>query len=293
MPQLQKVSAAGDFFLNADGSEFHYVGASEFGDFMRACMDNGFEALVRPNLIERKLIRDAAGYKGKTVNRVFRCSDPGNPFGQTPDKVKFELITPFLDLCAEYDVYVDFTQGDDDHSMMFGPSLNGLQDFHNKFTSYIKRFCFYETENETFKNGMAPQNGIVPPASSDGMYIRDSGYYTEISDTNKWETKYDLEFVSFHPGRNNNPQRWPKWVIDLDDSISVLRTTLGKPPVLKEVNKFGVYYTDPSYAKCLGLRANMGGVGFHSQKGLESNGFDDATRVAYGEFFKGVVGSLR
>jgi hypothetical protein len=287
---LQKVKVAGDFFVNADGSEFHYIGASEFGDLKRAGMGNGLEALVRPNLIQRKLIRDRAGYKGPIVNRVFRVSDPGNPFGQLPGAVQFDLINKFLDLCAEYNVYVDFTQGDDDHGMLFGPQLTGLQEFHNKFTSSIQRFCFYETENEPFKNGSAPQNGIVPPVSE--WYLRDSGNYVFINDTTHWETQYDLDFISFHPDRTNHPSRWPKWVCDLDDSISVLRSVVGKPPVLKEVAKFGVHYTDPSYARQLGLRASMGGVGFHSQLGLESNGFDDATKDAYFNFFRGVAGSL-
>ncbi len=291
---LPKVKVGGDFFLNEDGSEFYYVGASEFGDFKRACVTdaNGLEVLVRPNLIERKLIRDRAGYTGPIVNRVFRVSDPGNPFGQTPNQVRFDLIDLFLKLCAEYNVYVDFTQGDDDHSMMFGPDLVGLQDFHNKFTSYIKTFCFYETENEPDKNGQAPQRGIIPPISPDGMYLRDSGYYTFINDNNQWETKYDLEFISLHPARVNDPPRWPKWVCDIDDSISELRTKIGKPPVMKEVNKFGEYYNDPTVAKILGLRANMGGVGFHNQLGLESNGFDDNTKEGYYQYFRGVKGAL-
>jgi hypothetical protein len=123
--------------------------------------------------------------------------------------------------------------------------------------------------------------------------LRDSGNYVFISDTQQWEYQYDLDFISFHGDRTNDPVRWPKWVIDLDDSLSVLRTKVGKPAVLKEPNKYlGNGYNDPSYAKMLGLRANMGGVTFHSQLGLESNGFDDATKNACYEYFKGVRGSL-
>src|ERR1700693_2018777 len=182
---LPKISVEGDHFLQGPGVEFYYVGASEFGDLKRAGITgNGLEDFVRTNLIERKRIRDAAGYTGPVVNRVFRTSDPGNPFGQLPSEVRFDLINPFLDMCAEYNVYVDFTQGDDDHSMMFGPQLTGLQDFHNKFTSHIQRFCFYETENEPFKNGNAPQHGIVPPASE--WYLRDSGNYVFINDSQRW-----------------------------------------------------------------------------------------------------------
>lgn len=289
MSSLPKISVGGDFFLAGPGVEFFYVGYSDFGQYKRFCIPSGPENLVRPLLRERREIADRVGYTGPLVMRTFRCSDPGNPFGQLPSQVRFDLINSFLDMCAEYNTYVDFTQGDDDHSMMFGPSLTGLQAFHNNFTSFIQRFCFYETENEPFKNGHAPENGIIPPPSE--WYLRDSGYYKFIG-SEFWDTRYNLEFVSFHGTRDGNPQRWPKWVIDLDDSISTLRSVLNKPSVLKEPNKFGPYYNDPSYAKILGLRANMGGVVFHSQLGLESNGFDDATKAAFGQFCIGVKGAL-
>lgn len=289
--QLQKVIVGGDFFLNEDGSEFHYVGISDFALFKRMGMDNGPEALVRPILIQRRQIADRAGYVGPIVDRTFRCSDPGNIFGQIPDKVRFDLINPFLDLCAEYNTYVDFTQGDDDHGMMFGPSLSGLQNFHNKFTSSIERFCFYETENEPGKNGNAPKHGIIPAPSK--YYLRDSGNYVFISDSQAWEYEYDLEFISGHFDRTNDPIRWPKWVCDLDDSLATLRSKVGKPTVLKEPTKFGPGYTDPSYAKCLGLRANMGGVVMHTQLGLSSDGFDEPHIVAVGEYFKGAAGALQ
>lgn len=287
MSTLKKIKVAGDFFIYEDGSEFHYVGLSDFAQFKRMCMDNGPEALVRPLLIERRQIADKAGYNGPLVARVFRTSHPNNSFGQMPDKVKFELINSFLDLCAEYNTYVDWTSGDNWYTF---PDLIERQKFIDKFSKEIKRFCLFETENEPFKNGNSPQQGIIPPPSE--WYLRDSGNYVFINDNTSWEYQYDLDFISFHGDRNNDPLRWPKWVCDLDDSISMLRSRVNKPPVLKEPNKFGPYYNDPSYAKCLGLRANMGGVTFHSQKGLESNGFDDAHKEAFYQFCRGVQGSI-
>jgi hypothetical protein len=226
------------------------------------------------------------------VNRVFRYSDPANSFGTLPGTTDYTQVNNFMDLCAEYNVYVDWTCGDSQKPFMLPNVLDQQRDL-DKFTSSIARFCFVETCNEPFKNGWLPQNGVKPKPSN--FYLRDSGYYVYISDDTKWETKYDLDFISFHGDRTNRPERWPRWVCDLDDSLSALRTIVGKASVLKEPHKFsttGNYYIDPSYAKCLGLRANLGGVTFHYQLGLESNGFDDPTRIAYGEFFKGVVGSL-
>jgi len=295
MSSLPKVKATGDFFSLEDNSIFWYVGASEFGDWKRFNMDSGPEALVRPNLIERKLVREAAGYTGPIVNRVFRYSDPGNPFGIIPNLINpandYSKVNSFMDLCAEYNVYIDWTCGDSQKPYML-PNFSDAQKDLDNFTSNIARFCFVETENEPPRNGMLPQGGVKSKPSPNGMYLRDSGYYTDISDTNAWQHKYNLDFISYHGSRTNDPIRWPKWVIDLDDSLSVLRSRVGLPPVLKEPNKFGIYYTDPSYARMLGLRANMGGVCFHSQRGLESNGYDDATRIAAGEYFKGVAGSL-
>ncbi len=289
---LPKIKAPADFFVSEDGSEFHYVGASEFGDWKRFLMPNGPEALVRPNLIERQQVRAAAGYKGPVVNRVFRYADPGNSFGILPYEISpyndYSKVNAFMDLCAEYDCYVDWTCGDSQKPYMI-PSTSQQQADLDYFCSQIARPCFIETCNEPFKNGELPQHGVVPAPSE--WYLRDSGYYAFIG-SEIWHTEYNLDFVSIHTPRVNDPSRWPKWVCDIDDTLSTLRTALGKPPVFKEGSKFGTDYTDSSYAKCLGLRANIGGVVFHSQKGLESNGYDDATKAAATEYYRGVQGSI-
>lgn len=292
MSSLPKIKATGDFFQYEAGGEFFYAGASEFGDWKRFCMDSGPEALVRPNLIERKIVRDNAGYAGPCVNRVFRYSHPNNPFGMpaTDPRQDFAKINQFLAMCAEYNVYVDWTCGDSQFPIVGVPTVPQQQAWLDNFCLHINHFCFMETCNEPFKNGQLPENGVKSPLSP--WYLRDSGYYVFMSDTVMWDTSLDLDFVSIHHDRTNSPIRWPRWVCDADDSIASLRSNLSKPAVLKEPNKFGPYYSDPSYAKCLGLRTNMGGTVFHSQKGLESNGYDEATRVAAGEYWKGVKGAL-
>lgn len=287
---LQKVKVSGaDFFLNDDGSEFHYVGESNFGQWKRFNAENGAEALVRPILVERRAVADRAGYTGPIVDRVFRYSDPGNPFGALPGKTDYAKVNAFMDLCAEFKIYVDWTCGDSQKPYML-PTVEAQQADLDRFTGNIQRFCFVETCNETFQNGQLPEHGVIPKESP--WYLRDSGWYTFINDTTRWEHEYNLDFISFHGDRTNDPPRWPKWVCDLDDSISVLRSKVGLPVVLKEPNKFGVYYTDPACARTLGLRANLGGVVFHSQKGLESNGYDEATAIAAGQFFAGAKGAL-
>lgn len=288
---LPKISVEGDHFLEAPGVEFFYVGLSDFGQWKRFNDPTGAgpENLVRPLFRERREIADLAGYHGPIVARVFRYSHPGNPFGILPGQSDYTKVNAFMDMAAEYNTYIDWTCGDSQFPFML-PTPSQQQDDLNRFTSNIQRFCFVETCNEPFKNGELPQNGVKPAASE--WYLRDSGNYVYISSTQAWEYQYDLDFISGHFDRTNDPQRWPRWICDLDDSIATLRSQVGKPSVLKEPNKFGAYYFDPSYAKCLGLRANMGGVVFHSQKGLESNGFDDAHKLACGQFFTGVKGAL-
>lgn len=289
---LPKITVEGDHFLQGPGDEFFYVGPSDFGHWKRYNDPSGAgpENLVRPLLRQRREIADAAGFTRPIVARVFRYAHPNNAFGIEPGKSDYTKVNAFMDMAAEYNTYIDWTCGDSQFEFML-PTPQQQQADLDRFCQNIARTCFVETCNEPFKNGQLPQNGVKPPASQ--WYLRDSGNYVFISNTQSWEFQYDLDFISGHFDRTNEPQRWPRWVCDLDDSIATLRSTVGKPSVLKEPNKFGAYYTDPSYAKCLGLRANMGGVVFHSQQGLESNGFDDAHKLAFGEFCKGAAGALR
>lgn len=289
MSSLPKISVTADFFSNADNSIFWYVGLSDFGQWKRWNMPSGPEALVRPLLIERRMLAEQAGFTRPFIIRVFRYSDPGNSFGTIPGTTDYTQVNAFMDMCAEYNIYVDWTCGDSQKPYMLPNPVDQQKDL-DKFTSNIQRFCFVETCNEPFKNGWLPQNGVKPKPGE--WYLRDSGNYVYINESQTWEYQYDLDFISFHGDRTNDPIRWPRWVCDLDDSLSSLRSNVRKPAVLKEPNKFGAYYTDVSYAKMLGLRANMGGVVFHSQLGLESNGFDDQHKLACGQFFAGAKGSI-
>ena len=297
MPSLPKIKVQGDFFLNEDNSESHYVGYSDFGLWKRFNMQDGPEALVRPLLQERRGLAEAAGYSGPLTARVFRYADPGNAFGMLPDQADFSKINAFLDMAAEYKVYIDWTCGDSQKPYML-PNVADQQLYINTFCSKIERVCFFETCNQPFKNGNLPKNGVVPPISP--WYLRDSGDYGDIGSGDGWPFHTSLDFISYHGTRDHNPGiRFPKWVMDLDDQIGTLRTHVGKPPVLKEPNGFSKHfasqarYNDPYLAKLLGHRIAMGGVCFHSQLGLESNGFDAEHKEAFSNYCAGVAGALR
>src|SRR3990167_5282667 len=108
---LPVIQTQGDFFVNEDGSEFHYVGLSDFALPKRMLMDNGPEALVRPILIERRSVADRAGYTGPIVLRCFKYGHPNNAFGMPP-WYDFATLNALAKMAAEYRCYIDFTTGD-------------------------------------------------------------------------------------------------------------------------------------------------------------------------------------
>lgn len=297
---MQYVNANGDFFLNADGTESHYVGLSDFALAKRwwfyQPLGMGPEELVRPIFVERRGIADRAGYSGPLVFRVFKYGHPNNAFGAPPDGYDKKVVLDGLaKLAAEYNSYIDFTTGDSQHVL---PNQNDQQRHLNESEAAMSVFHYVETCNEPFKNGI--DVSVVKPAKTP-LNCRDSGAYGDIGNPNGgWPMDTILDYVSYHGTREGHPgNRFPKWVMDLDDQIGVIRTSLGKAPVLKEPIGFekneipGKRYNDPFLARLLGQRASMGGVCFHSTLGLSSDGFDDETKTAFGEYCRGVAGALR
>lgn len=294
---LPKVRANADFFLNEDGSEFHYLGYSDFGLAKRMFeylpVGMGPEHLVRPLFVERRGIADAAGWTGPLVARVFKYGHPNNPFGCTPHYDP-QVLDALARMAAEYRVYVDFTTGDNQYML---PTVGEQQAHLNAAEAALSVFHFTEKCNEPFKNGM-DVNAINLPAGPN--VCRDSGAYGDIGGASGWPYDSDLDFVSYHGTRSGDMgNRFPKWLVDMPTQIAVLRSHLGKPPVLKEPIGFqkdaidGRRFNDPYCARLMGALVAYGGVTFHSQLGLESNGFDDATKVAFGEFCRGAAGALR
>lgn len=292
-----KVKLGADFFLKEDNSEFHYVGFSDFGQWKRFNMIDGPELLVRPLWVERRSIADAAGYTDWLVARVFRYANPTNPFGIVPEPSLYNKVNAFIELAAEYKIYIDFTTGDSDVVL---PGVQNQQNDLNLFTSFITRFCFIETCNEPTnkQNGNLPRNGVKPSPSPN--YLRDSGDYGDIGSPSGWPYQTILDYVSYHGNRETYPgPRFPKWIIDMNDQAAVIRSNIGRPTVLKEPNGFDTFnqpgrrYNDPYLAKLLGQMIAYCGQCFHSQLGLESNGFDDPHKIAFGNYCTGVVGGLR
>ncbi len=294
---MQAVHANGDFFLNDNGTEFHYVGLSDFALLKRwyAYGPTGPEALVRPIFQERRSIAERAGYHGPLVFRVFKYGSPTNAFGGDPWAYDMACLDGLAKMAAEFNSYIDYTTGD---SQIVLPDMGDQQHHLDASEAAIKVFHFVETCNEPFKNGIDVAR--VKPAKTP-LNCRDSGAYGEIGGPHGegWPMDTILDYVSYHGTRDGHPSnRFPKWVMDLDDQIGVIRSALYKPPVLKEPIGFekneipGRRYNDPFLARLLGQRASMGGVCFHSTLGLSSDGFDDQTKNAFYEYCRGAAGAL-
>src|SRR6188768_3762366 len=101
---MQAVRANGDFFLNDDGSEFHYVGVSDFALLKRMFFygPTGPEGLVRPILQERRAIAERAGYHGPLVFRVFKYGHPNNAFGCDPWAYDMKILDQLAKMAAEF-----------------------------------------------------------------------------------------------------------------------------------------------------------------------------------------------
>jgi len=291
---MQKIHIGGDFFVNEDGSEFHYVGLSDFALPKRIQMTDGPEALVRPVIIERRSIADKAGYTGPIVLRCMKYGHPNNPFGCSP-WYDFQKLNDLAHMAAEYNCYIDFTTADNQYVL---PNQADQQRHQNESCSAITVFHFDETCNEPFKNGI-DVNVVKPPST--GMNLRDSGMYYEIGGPDGgWRESTILDYVSGHFTRSRDMDpRFPKWLIDMNDQLAVMRSHLRRASVLKEPIGWGDpshpsgRFNDPYLAKLMGQVASYGGIVFHSTVGVSSDGWDESTKNGAFAFFTGVANALR
>src|SRR5688572_8712213 len=229
---LNPISVSGHKFINSDGSEFKYVGVSDFAMFKRWLMPFGPEALVEPRLAEWKELARIAGYDGPIVLRVFRYAHHDNAFGiHDPWSYPFEEITKLSNFVGERGFYIDWTSGDSQHVIPERGGPRGQQQHLNETCAALvgTTNTFLETSNESFKNGKLAENGIVPPAW--GTYLRDSGAYGE---TATWPKGTNLDYISYHGSRSRKDLApYPFWLGELWNSAMHLQVH-GKPAVLKE-----------------------------------------------------------
>lgn len=294
---LAPITIQGSHFL-ANGKPWAYVGVDGFGLFKRWLMPDGPNALVKPWLKEQRQIAKAGGYDGPIVVRVFRYAAPPNSFAldpwayTDPFSQQFPKLTEFCNACGEEGFYVDLTCGD---SQIVLPSQSDQQEHLNRTCAAVAGCTnvFIETCNEPFKNGIDVTQ-VIPPKW--GPYLRDSGRY---GDNTSVEFNPVLDFVSFHPKRESRDLvPWPKWLIDLNDSLATILHVLRVPAVLKEPIGFAEVAVenkrcnDPAFAYRLGHTVSYGGVLFHFDDGIDCNAPRPVQRACEEAYFAGIAGGL-
>lgn len=291
---LPAIQIQGASFIAA-GQPWHYVGVSAFALFRRWLMRDGPSALVAPVLEEWRAVAKAGGYDGPIVLRVFRFAAYPNAFALDPWSYAMSELTTFTQFCGDRGFYVDWTCGDAQLVLPDADGAKGQQQHLNECcAALVGQPTFIETVNEWFKNGVDVFR-VVPPVW--GVYLRDSGYYSEIQ---TWQAQANLDFISYHSSRSDGGlSPWPKWLIDMDDQLAVLLHAFQKPVILKEpigfaeVQQPGRRSNDPAHAFRMGLLAAYGGILFHSDSGLSCDGLGAVQRQCAEAFFSGVTGALR
>ncbi len=162
---LLPVHVDGRDLKTSDGKVFKAIGSAEFALFKRFLMRDGWNALVKPILDERRNLAVSAGYAGPLVARVFRHGGPWNVFGITdPWSYSMAQVTEFTQRLGNEGWYVDWTGGDaqvcfpspdPNRGEMNGP--RGINQHNNEFCAAIAgcpNALIFESQNEAYKNGV-------------------------------------------------------------------------------------------------------------------------------------------
>lgn len=290
---LSTLHIDGGDFKAVDGSIVRYVGVSDFALFKRWLMPSGRTHLVAPRLAEWRAYAKAGGYDGPIVLRVFRYATASNLFGIDPWSYDFKELRLFTQFCAEQGFYVDWTCGDNQIVCPEAGGPKGQQQHLNETCAALASvFCFIETCNEPWKNGIDPTR--VQPARW-GSYLRDSGLYMEHDDWVRLESAaaFNLDFISYHGRRDESGLYWTKWLIDMFDAADNMLTTFGKPAVHKEpqrCNRTGSP-RDAALWFRMGLVTAFCGVTFHSENGRDGDHLSPHEEACCEAFFAGVRGA--
>lgn len=296
MSGLPGIRINGPYFIDVTGKRFPFVEFDAFSLYQRELMANGRSALVAPWLDALRRLATEGGYHGPIVLRVFRHAGPWNAFHLVPSEHPDYLtkLRPFVEYCGSLGFYVDLTGGD---AQAIFPNPGAIQQHVNDVCAAVVDLpnVFVQTSNEPFKNGI-DVNVVRPPQwGSVNPLLRDSGAYGE---QDSWPTSSDLDFLDFHPSREDSGSPYPKWIAETYASAFNLMQTRGKPVRIAEpmgfaeVNKPGARSTDPALARLLGGVAGICGIGFHSDDGMACDGLRPVQRACAVSFFQGVQGAI-
>mgnify|MGYP001558570687 FL=1 len=294
------LKVAGPHLVERDtGHRARLPGVSAFALFKRYLMQNGWDALVYPILVEWRQVAHDGGYEGPIVLRVFRNAAPPNAFALDPWSYDGAQVAAFTQRCGTLGFYVDWTSGD---NQLCFPSADprmgehhgsiGMNQHANIFCAAIAHLpnVIWNTCNEPFKNGVDTDVTKPPPWAPVVQY---SGNYDDLRDQT-----HDLACLNLHTDRNTESGA-QKWVGKAHESAPYLWLR-GKP----------IFYDEPMGADELtipGRRSNVphyfgiygtviamvSAVYFHSTDGLACNGLRPITRQCAVEFFRGIAGGLK
>lgn len=270
------------------------VGLSEFSLFKRFTMDNGWKALVKPILDERRRAARIGGWGDRPIFiRTFATAGNNNAFAIQPFSYNRHLLRDYVNQLADEGFYSDITNGDYWDVLPDRDGPTGQQQYINEtIAALVGCFCLFQLSNEPFQNGCFLNHWNVPRW---GSLLIDSGYYC-LESIDKWDSRQNADTISFHSPRGDDGLDPPKWLVDMNDQASYIKTAFGK--FLKLEEPIGFYKNNipgrrsnrVDYFKEMGELADECGIYFHSTIGISSDGYDKETRNAVEAFFSGASG---
>lgn len=252
-PALVNLRTRGQFFEQEDGTRFTAIGCSDFA--LLAKYQNGED--IRPVLDQRK----ACGFN---MLRVWTAFDiPGIGVFTTLDYAK---VPGFVDLCAQYGLYVEFT------------SYTGINDpMHWSYLCAAARRCqpfpLLELVNELDQNTNEPDHkGHVFNLSD---YQRPDGLLTSHG-SNGAERVPVMPFWSYATFHTNDAYEWQRKV-----GHNAMEIWAG-PTYSNENTRYPDKATSLTMATdaAAGAALLCAGSCFHSVAGKASVAFDQATEAA-------------
>lgn len=290
---LLPVHVDGAHLKTTDGQRFKAIGVAEFAMFKRFLARDGWNALVKPILAERRALAHAAGYDGPLVARVFRYAASWNDFAVDPWSYPMSAVTEFTQRLGGEGWYVDWTCGDAQAVLPNPDGPRGQQEHLNQFCAALvscPNALIVQDANEPFKNGIDVSRIRVPKW---GTYLTNSGFYYD----GPWNTATDGDVINFHPDRSRDMgDTVEKWLGKLFETAVYLRP-LRKPLIYDEIMgaadvSSGSRCNSPELWTLAGLALGfLDGIYFHNTLG--SNGFSPVVQDCFMGFIRGAKAGMQ